>query len=117
METIFVYGTLKQGYGNHIHYLNKPPLTQGILKGYHLLGRPGGGFPCIGPGDGYVEGEVYEVDEEELKAIDRLEGHPTWYLRTNVQVTSKENKTMNVWTYVMIDKEGWEPYGKTNWIG
>ena len=117
MEYIFVYGTLKQGFGNHHYFLNKDPLTIGILRGYQLLGKPKGGFPCIGPGDGYVEGEVYEVDDQELAAIDRLEGHPTWYLRTNVQITNKENKTMNVWTYVMINKEGWKPYGKTNWIG
>ena len=115
MEYIFVYGTLKQGYGNHTYYLNKDPVTNGILYGYRLFGQLGAGFPCIRPEDGYVEGEVYEVDDQELAAIDRLEGHPTWYLRTKVEIVDNENKTMNVWTYVMIDKEGWEPYGKTNW--
>lgn len=41
-----------------------------------------GGFPAMVPGgEQAVPGEVYEVDEATLVAIDSLEGHPDYYRR------------------------------------
>ena len=33
-----------------------------------------------------MEGEIYEVDQEALSALDILEGHPSWYARTPCQI-------------------------------
>ena len=35
-------------------------------------------------GEHAVAGEVYEVDEATLAALDRLEGHPRFYRRTRI---------------------------------
>ena len=33
-----------------------------------------------------MTGELYEVDDEMLKLLDKLERHPDWYLRTPTQI-------------------------------
>ena len=81
---VFVYGTLKKGFGNHI-----------LLEGSKFLGYAKtnplftmvslGGFPAvIIDGETSIQGEVYEVNEEALRSLDRLEGHPNWYKRIEV---------------------------------
>ena len=76
---LFVYGTLRAG-----------QIAHGMLAGARFLGRraaPGyrlvdlGDYPAIVPGEGSVPGELYEVDDETLAAIDRYEEHPTLFVR------------------------------------
>jgi gamma-glutamylcyclotransferase (GGCT)/AIG2-like uncharacterized protein YtfP len=33
-----------------------------------------------------VHGEVFEVNEEHIKRMDRLEGHPTFYRREDIEI-------------------------------
>ena len=84
---VFVYGTLKKGYGN-----------SGLLSGAkflgvdavedHLLILPSF-FPYAFPWkSGTIYGEVYEVDEPTLRSLDRLEGYPTHYQRKQVETTN-----------------------------
>lgn len=86
---VFVYGTLKRGYHNHrllekALYLGKARTTAKwamigkSLPFPYLLERNDNGY--------YVEGEVYEVSDSELWALDRLEGVPTHYRKENVYV-------------------------------
>ena len=82
---VFVYGTLLVGESNHR-----------LLKGAQLISdegrtQPGfrlydlGRYPAlVRDGDHAVVGEVYEVDEPTLAALDRLEGHPELYRRTGI---------------------------------
>ena len=35
----------------------------------------------------HVTGELYEVDDDMVKILDKLEGHPNRYLRTPTQIT------------------------------
>jgi gamma-glutamylaminecyclotransferase len=115
MHYVFVYGTLKRGFGNHQAFLNKDPLMNATLHSYVLLSR-GYSFPSITKGEGFVEGELYAVSDRELNQLDGLEGHPNFYQRTLVQVKGSTNdSTIDAWTYVIVDKKGWVPYGKTNW--
>lgn len=93
---VFVYGTLKQGYGNH-----------GVLGNSKFIGKAftespdyllyDGGFPWAvyeeDKGIGRIVGEVYEIDDEiTLHNLDRLEGVPYMYQHhtTNV-IMIKEN--------------------------
>lgn len=92
MNRVFVYGTLRAGHGNHERLLR----TAQCLDP-HAVTQPGyrmataGGFPMVhrlplgewGAAN-VVQGEVYEVDDATLAALDRLEGHPRWYQRTEV---------------------------------
>jgi len=73
---VFVYGTLKRGYGNHRliePYIAK--VTEAAVRGwlYDL-----GAFPAMVEGDGWVFGELVEFHPENadaaFAAMDRLEG-------------------------------------------
>lgn len=105
---VFVYGTLKQGHGNHRAYLEGN-------SGAHFLGRcyidgaygiaDLGYFPCVVKTkdgvDRKVVGEVYVVDSNTLDSLDCLEGHPDWYRREQVDTPWKK-----AWCYFMPDREG-----------
>lgn len=81
---IAVYGTLKKGKGNH-------PLLDGCeflghgttLDTYPMVAQ---GCPFVidekdNPDGKHIVVEVYRVDAIALRDIDRLEGHPDWYVR------------------------------------
>lgn len=77
MNKIFVYGTLKKGYGNHRFVEKSKFLNYGVIKGYKLYHTPYG-FPAIfksNDEEDFVVGEVYEVDEDTSKDVDMLEGY------------------------------------------
>ncbi len=81
---VFVYGTLLAGETNH-HYLARARLvgearTPAIFELYDLGPYPG----LVERGEHAVVGELYEVDEATLAALDRLEDHPQFYRRVNV---------------------------------
>lgn len=87
MDTVFVYGTLKQGFGNHRLLRNSKFLgkaeTQPIFTMISL-----GAFPAVlVDGDVAIKGEVYEVDENTMQQLDWLEGHPNFYRRIQVSTT------------------------------
>lgn len=114
MHYIFVYGTLKKGFDNHRYFLNRDPLFYARLQGFVLL-EAGRGFPAIKQGDGFVEGEVYEVSENALRQLDALESHPHFYCRTPVQVLTTNKEVKDVETYIIVNASSWREYGKTNW--
>ncbi len=101
MHTVFVYGSLMRGYGNH-----------GLLEESTYLGRASveklslhslGSFPAAIPSDrddSVVHGEVYSVDDSTLARLDRLEGHPTFYERQVVELQGLEKVATNVSMYV-----------------
>jgi gamma-glutamylcyclotransferase (GGCT)/AIG2-like uncharacterized protein YtfP len=84
---VLVYGSLLQGESNH-RLLAGPGARLVMAEartepGYEL--RDLGGFPgMVRGGAGEVIGEVYEVDEATLAALDRLEGQPWFYTRTRI---------------------------------
>jgi gamma-glutamylaminecyclotransferase len=90
---VFVYGSLRKGFGNH-RLLAVPGARLIMAKsrtepGYEL--RDLGAFPgMVRGGAGAVIGEVYEVDEATLAALDRLEGHPRFYTRSRIALRDLE---------------------------
>nr|XP_018905354.1 PREDICTED: putative gamma-glutamylcyclotransferase CG2811 isoform X2 [Bemisia tabaci] len=111
---VFVYGTLKRNLPNHEllldkvrgkatfigegHTVDKFPLV--VASKYHI--------PCLlfcrNVGN-QVKGELYEVDEDMLLNLDKLEEHPHFYERVvePVQIyndkNSTESKTVDAWIY------------------
>ncbi|HUP06585.1 MAG TPA: gamma-glutamylcyclotransferase family protein [Caldimonas sp.] len=92
MPLLFVYGSLKQGFANE--HVNTGRRVEGRYRTHephalYLLGP--GEVPCLvsPPGTGHqVVGELYEVDEDDLHRMDRLErvGEPEGYERIQVAV-------------------------------
>ena len=79
---LFVYGTLKKGFPNHDHYMR----SARDLGKYQTIEK----YPLVLCGPRYVEGELYEVDEECLNRIDALERvkDSDGYRRTVIRVSS-----------------------------
>lgn len=106
---VFVYGTLRKSHANNV-----------ILKDSKYIGAssitvPGkmidfGGFPGVvgikGAPDKTVFGEVYEIDEETLNALDWLESHPRFYERQKV----KTDDGIRVWAYILPDAARYDQF-------
>lgn len=78
-ELVFVYGTLKRGFGNH-HWLAGCGF-EGEATVAGLVLHDLGPFPMVIPGNGVVRGEAYRLEGEALSRLDRLEGCPRLYDR------------------------------------
>lgn len=94
---VFVYGTLLAGERNHYHLerarLVAEARTQPAFTLYDF-----GPYPAmVAIGNHAIVGEVYEVDEPTLAAMDRLEGHPRFYRRTSIRL--KDGSTVE--TYLL----------------
>lgn len=97
MTRIFVYGTLKKGFHNHRLLEGQKFICKAEtddLKVMHCTGIPFlynvGGYYYNGNmhRGHHVTGEVYDVDDQALKMIDALEGHPRWYRRQSIRLRS-----------------------------
>ena len=95
-----VYGTLKKGYSNYNHYLkNSNHIGTGVTASKYPLIIQGLPYLINEKGKGYnVEVDVFSVSDATLSNIDRLEGHPTWYKREEIEV-KVNGKTYTCWTY------------------
>lgn len=92
---VFVYGTLRTGEDNWKRYLDHEGAVL-VSKEEHTW--PEFGFVSLGrypalltdyEGEPIaVVGEVYKVDAPTLRALDRLEGHPSFYLRRKIKLAS-----------------------------
>jgi len=94
-RVVFVYGSLLRGLHNH-------PLLAGPGAKFVGRARTRGGFALydLGAYPGMVEredledesvvGELYEVNAEVLQMLDRLEGHPAFYQRREIELEGGE---------------------------
>ncbi len=94
---VFVYGTLLAGEPNH--RLLRTAAFEGefrTVEGFALFDL--GAFPgMVRAETGVVHGEVYRVDDRTLAALDRLEGHPDFYVRTAIGLADGRE----VWAYLL----------------
>jgi gamma-glutamylaminecyclotransferase len=126
---VFVYGTLKQGYGNH--RVAEPFVEQaetGAVDGFVLYD---GGFPMARPAAGRrVRGELLTLRDPEtaLRRLDMLEGTPTLYTRERVVVALDSGRKVGAWMYVFtralendpdmepMPGDTWSPAARQTWI-
>ena len=112
MPKLFVYGTLKQGHGNHKYFLSKAKLLGKFITPPKYTMYSLGGFPgVIDAGETSIHGEVYEVTDEEFARIDRLEGYPSMYTRKQID-TDYGKAWIYIWNY---DTKGLEKVETGNW--
>lgn len=107
MTKVFVYGTLKKGnlvrgldrWGAGADFVGDAVTTQGIFSLWDL-----GSFPAVSnSGNDHIQGEVWEVDSETLKDLDRIEGYPDFYNR--MQVDTSQGRA---WVYYIPDIESYQ---------
>jgi len=101
---VFVYGTLKRGFGNNDLLKTSEFVGIAETESKYLLLESGIPFlvddPCHSKSC-KVKGEVYLTDNEVLNDLDSLEGHPTFYERKPIWITIN-NKTKYMWTYFYV---------------
>lgn len=102
---VAVYGSLRQGLGNHrllendgVNFLgngetlsNATMISMGAFPAITQPSAEGGNYP--------IRVEVYEVDEPTFQSLERLEGYPTFYDREEVQVVMSDKTTIKANIY------------------
>lgn len=99
LHTVAVYGTLKQGFGNHRLLQHVECAGEGVVSGHRLFQS---GIPFLvkdKSSDYDVKVELYEVDDQTLASLDRLEGHPSAYCREVLGVKTDKD-IVQAWTYL-----------------
>ena len=100
---VFVYGTLLRGHANHevLVELGATPCGAAHTVSARLLVDLGP-YPALllSEGASVVHGELYELDETALAALDEFEGVPDLYVRTRDRFQQAEN-VVEAWTYVL----------------
>jgi len=99
MHQVFVYGTLRRRSHNH-RLLESSKFVGNAMteKKYAMFAS---GIPYVTERLSEIEivGEVYEVDAETLKRLDRLEGHPDSYERRMIKVVLENGRRINAYLY------------------
>ena len=88
---IFVYGTLLSGEGNHRHLRGARPLAVRRTEPRYTLVSLGPYPALLNGGTTSVTGEVYDIDGDLLSALDRFEGVPRLYRRTQIRLLGGES--------------------------
>jgi len=99
MHQVFVYGSLKRGFHNHGLLSKSTFLSEGASCGLEMYSL--GSFPAVTHGKGSVVGEIWEVDDDTLADLDRLEGHPNFYRREVMDIWC-DNMNGNLPCYVYV---------------
>ena len=98
---LFVYGTLKKGYGNH-RIIQKSEYSWDFIS-VQKFDLSDYGFPCLYPNDHgkKAKGEIYKLTKEDFIFTDRLESNGSLY-RREIQKFYNCNKAVDAWIYIII---------------
>lgn len=105
---VFVYGTLKRGYGNNRLLTRDGVIFVGEATTEDTFDMMNSGFPVLVFNEDFglpVKGEVYDIGDNTdiLRSLDALEGEGVMYDRTEITVVPVQQELgdqMNVSVYV-----------------
>ncbi|XP_060077250.1 putative gamma-glutamylcyclotransferase CG2811 [Ylistrum balloti] len=109
---VFVYGALQRGQPNSHLFDNTKDghykyLGVGItVKKYPLVIASRFNIPFmlhVEDSGNRIKGEVYDVNEPVLDALDELEGHPNFYRREVIPVTCEDGSTLECGCYFLLN--------------
>lgn len=94
---VFVYGTLRTGYGNNRLLVTARRLGDHLTDPKYTMYNTGR-FPYVAEGGKQaITGEVWQVTGDVLRNLDGLEGHPDFYCRKQDIST----KWGDAWIYLL----------------
>jgi len=111
---IFVYGTLRTGHSNHqllgaAHCYGvgrtRDNFAMYIISGYPYVTSAEPRYPIVG--------ELYAVDDRMLERLDKVEGHPHYYVRRKV-VVDVGDEEFSAWMYLRDPPGSLLPSGDYN---
>lgn len=93
---VAVYGSLREGLHNHQVLGDSPLLGNDKLSSFSMYSL--GSYPFVVPDaqSKEIQVEVYDVEPNVFKALDRLEGYPSFYDRKEVNTAHGK-----AWIYFM----------------
>lgn len=100
---VFVYGTLLQGLHNHHLLEGSRKVGAGWSKERMVMRHKGVPFVSRQEEVCRIRGEVYEVNGPTLQRLDKLEGHPTWYRREEIEVELEGGAGVRAYVYMLGD--------------
>lgn len=105
MHKVFVYGSLKRGLHNNGFLSEARFIGERTTQDETWVMLSLGGFPGVlkkhhGGLSASVRGELYEVDDETLARLDRLESNGHFYNRELVKLIDEDHPA---WMYVLIN--------------
>lgn len=111
VNKIFVYGTLKSGFSNHLEMLSGQNCLGSFLtiEKYPLVITGPWYSPVMFPEPGvghYIQGEVYEVNDKKLAELDEFEyvHLSKGFRRLDLTVISNQNEKFSVQAYMRARK-------------
>ena len=93
-------------------------ITRALLSGYKYVYD---GYSSSGKGavsniiksaNDAVWGGLFEINEDNLAALDCYEGHPISYQRQEIEINDEANKIYKAWVYLRTGKKKGEPSEK-----
>lgn len=97
MRLVFVYGTLKQGFGNYNRLLATSEFVSNHSTQPEYTMFDLGSFPGVKTnGVHQIHGEIYSVEDCTFKRLDQLEGYPNFYNRIEIPTPYGD-----AWMYVL----------------
>lgn len=101
---VFCYGTLRSGYHNHSYLNGCEYLGNYFTNNDYTLFVSGLPYMVKRKGGGGVEGELYKIDSDTLKRLDKLEGVPDFYYRDIITVYDFEvGNSVEAYVYLHPD--------------
>jgi gamma-glutamylaminecyclotransferase len=107
-QIVFVYGTLKKGQPNE-HIMSNPETGKHKYIGpaetvdkfpLFVASKYNIPFMLTEKGTGFrIHGELYEVDNLKVIALDLLEGYPEFYIRNKFPVEKENGEIIEAWIY------------------
>ena len=92
-----MYGTLRKGFSNHRLLRNSKFVGKGRTKEKYKMTADSIPFVSEKEKISHIVGEVYEVDKETLRKLDRLEDHPDWCKREKVKIILEGGEEVEAW--------------------
>jgi len=103
---VFVYGTLRSGQVNASLMNGARFIARATARGRLYACR----WPAFIDGDGFVVGELYEVDDEQLACLDAFEDEGVSYARERREVRDESGANHAAWIYRWLGSlEGCRP--------
>ena len=104
---VFVYGTLRKGFGNHSLLQDAEFISIGKTKHRYCMTASGCPFVSEHTKMTRILGELYRIKTvEDWHHLDRLESHPTWYVRKQVEIEVEGGKYVKAWLYFNEESQG-----------
>lgn len=102
-EHVFVYGSLKKGFGNHRVVENQKFVGEAKTSASNYAMISLGAFPAVCKyEDGMkISGEIYKVNRTTMRNLDTLEGNGRLYTREKHEFVLRDGSPIGAWIYIM----------------